>query len=238
MKLASVRAHVFGMRSSVERRPSTAAFTAAVLDDLSSERYTPSAWWRFWARSWARSIETVAGRSRAARETHLLHALLYGVTRDPRVVISWVMTWTHVALLPNSGGLGAPNVLTLLRVNLPLLASDRPRAAAVTALTSDFADGLIARSSHRETAFGGYADPLADAVFWTWFAWRFEPNPWLRRLAIAFWLAPPLVVTTLTFRSGHMRLLPRPAVARLVSAALQAALTARAFRRASTSRAP
>lgn len=231
MELASVRAQLLGIRPPVERTPATAAFTADVLGQLASGRYTVAAWGRFWGRSWMRSLETAGERPRAAAEVHLLHTLLLATTGDPRTAISWVLVWTHLGLLPEGRGLGLPNVLSLLRANLPVLAPRRPRLAALAALASDLADGTIARRTRRETAFGAYADSLADAVFWGWFAWRFEPDRKFRWAAIALWIIPPAAVATLTFASGRLLIIPRLRAVRLASAVLQVALTLRAFRR-------
>lgn len=231
MELASIRAQLLGTRPPVERTAATAAFTADVLGGLASGRYTVAAWGRFWGRSWTRSVETARARPRAAAETHLLHAMLLAATADPRIAISWVLTWTHLGLLPEGRGLGLPNVLSLLRASLPLLAPRRPHLAALAAVASDFADGIIARRARRETAFGAYADSLADAVFWGWLAWRFEPDRRFRWAAIILWLLPPAAMAMLTFARGRLLILPRLRAVRLASAVLQTALTIRVLRR-------
>jgi CDP-alcohol phosphatidyltransferase len=69
----------------------------------------------------------------------------------------------------------------------------RPRVG-VLALATDVADGRLARCLAAETMFGGYADALADARFWTWFAVRYEPNRWLRAAAILAWAMPVAAV--------------------------------------------
>lgn len=230
MKLASVRAQLLGTRPPVERTAATAAFTADVLGELASGRYAVEAWRRFWGRSWLRSVETARERPRAAAEVHLLHAMLLAATADPRIGISWVLAWTHLGLMPEGRGLGLPNVLSLLRANLPLLAPRQPHFAALAALASDFADGVIARRSRRETAFGAYADNLADAVFWSWLTWRFEHDRRFRWAAIVLWLLPPAAMAMLTFRSGRLLILPRLRAVRLASAVLQVTLTIRVLR--------
>lgn len=232
LSMQAMRTQLLGVRPPLERGPETETFTAAALSHLAAEHYTLNAWWRFWKRSWTRSIEAAGARPRAAIETHLLHAVLLAVTADPRVAISWAMTWTHLGLIPEARGLGLPNAISVVRANLPLLAPRKPRLAAVAALTSDFADGIIARRKRGETAFGAYADGLADALFWTWYASRFEPYRRLRQLAIVFWLSPPFVITAVAFMDGRLPAVPRPRVVHVVSALLQLVLTARVFGRA------
>ncbi|MEX2229975.1 MAG: CDP-alcohol phosphatidyltransferase family protein [Dehalococcoidia bacterium] len=189
------------------------------------------AWWAFWARSWAESVEAARLHSRAAGEVHALHAALFLGTGDPRAAISWAMAWTHVGLLPAERGLGVPNTLSLVRANLPIIAPSRPRLVAVVAVLTDLADGAIARASGGVTPFGAYADTLADVVFWMWFARRYEARAWLRRAAILFWLVPPVALTAAALVGGRMPVVPRPTIVRTLSAALQSTLTIRALRR-------
>jgi hypothetical protein len=81
-----------------------------------------------------------------------------------------------------------------------------------------------------ETAFGAYADSLADVAFWTWFVLRHEPSRGVRITALAVWAAPVVIVTTASIGRGQMVDAPRPAVLR-PAAAMQALLAARALLR-------
>jgi len=62
--------------------------------------------------------------------------------------------------------------------------------------------------------FGSYADTLADAAFWTWFAARHEPSRMLRAAAFAAWAAPAAAVAVLSVARGQMADIPRPALVR------------------------
>jgi CDP-alcohol phosphatidyltransferase len=78
-----------------------------------------------------------------------------------RIASSALLAVTHLGLLGEGNrSLGIANGLSLVRANLP------PRRwAAPVALVSDFVDGAFARGL-KPTAFGSYADPLADLSFW------------------------------------------------------------------------
>jgi len=225
------RRQLLGTREPVRHVPPSAVFANEVLQRLRAERYTVRAWSVFWARSWSESRRAARARRRAAADVHLLHAALFLATGDPRAAISWTMAWTHVGLIPVGQGLGVANALSLLRANLPIIAAARPRLVATVAVLTDLADGAIARRTGGVTPFGVYADGLADVVFWTWFAWRCEEDPWLRRTAMLSWLAPSVVFTMAAMTGGRMPVVRRLMIVRTLSAALQSTLTIRAFRR-------
>src|SRR5262249_10273784 len=48
--------------------------------------------------------------------------------------------------------------------------------------------GLLGRETRSIGPAKGYADPLADAVFWMWHAWQWEPSSVLRAAVTAMWL--------------------------------------------------
>lgn len=52
--------------------------------------------------------------------------------------------------------------------------------------------------------FGSYADTIADAAFWTWFAARHEPSSRLRAAAFAAWAAPVAAAAVLGVARGTM----------------------------------
>ena len=88
--------------------------------------------------------------------------------------------------------------------------------------------GRLARRLGQVTEFGGYADSLADAAFWPWFAARHEQSRALRVTAIAAWVAPAVAVAATSLARGKMTDTPRPVLVR-PAAALQAVLTVRAL---------
>jgi hypothetical protein len=79
------------------------------------------------------------------------------------------------------------------------------------------------------TPFGFYADALADAAFWTWFALHREPDPRVRAAALAAWAAPVLAVTAISVARGRMVEAPHPVWLR-PAAGMQAVLALRAWR--------
>ena len=117
---------------------------------------------------------------------------------------------------------------SLLRALLPALAPDS-RWVSLVALATDFADGRLARSGD-EPAFGACADPIADGVFWSGFALRWERNPWLRWAPLALFAAPTGVIVTTYFVRGRVIDYPRPVAIRYLSAGIQIRLTLRAWR--------
>ncbi len=145
---------------------------------------------------------------------------------------SWLLAWSHVGLLGDQPrSLGVANLLTLLRANLPALRGSNGAWVASAALGSDLADGWIARRRSRETAFGAYADALADLAFWTWFAYRHEPSRFLRGLVLSLWLAPAAAVSVWYFGAARAIDVPRPQAVRVTSAGFQLMLAGRAWAR-------
>lgn len=120
-------------------------------------------------------------------------------------------------------------MVTLLRANLPALGGSA-RWLPVLALATDLLDGRLARRLGVQTAFGTYADSLADAAFWLWFALRHEPSRALRIAALAAWAAPVVVITVASVVGGRLLDAPRPVLLR-PAAALQALIGARALPR-------
>lgn len=219
-------------RPPIVRSDSTRAFVDSALSDLATNGYSPFAWLRFTWRSCRRSLEMVRRQPRAALEVHLLHlALLTG--GSPRwVLTSWLLAWSHLGLLAEEPQpLGLANILTLLRANLPALARGRGAWLALPALLTDVTDGWIARGRARESAFGAYADALADLAFWTWYARRHEPSRLLRSVALSLWLGPAAILTIGYFGAARALDVPRPQVVRLTSAGFQVLLATRACAR-------
>jgi phosphatidylglycerophosphate synthase len=70
-------------------------------------------------------------------------------------------------------------------------------------------DGRLARCRGEVTVFGSYADTIADAAFWTWFAARHEPSSRLRAAAFAAWAAPVAAAAVLGVARGTMTGSPR-----------------------------
>lgn len=160
----------------------------------------------------------------------VLHGILAALGGRPRwTLVSWGMAVAHLGLLESRDRLGMADLITLVRANLPASVVGGRRAVAMAAVGTDVLDGRLARRSGTSTPFGRDADAIADAVFWPWFAWRHEPSPVLRALAVMSWAAPVTVVTGISIARGEMTDVPRPDVVRPV-AALQILLAARALR--------
>lgn len=207
-----------------------------LLAGLRAGRWRPSAWGRFLGRSAALSWQAAAQRPRAAAEVTALHAALLVLARcsgrgnQARTAAtwtsaSWLLAITHLGLLGPCGSLGAANAVTLARANLPALAGGRWTGAA--ALAADLLDGQLARRSGTETMFGGYADSIADAAFWTWFAARHETSESVRAAAFAAWAAPAAVAFALSVGRGIVTTPPRHKLLR-PSASVAALLVFRA----------
>jgi len=192
--------------------------TQELLAGLAAARWRPAAWGRFTCRAAVMSCQAAAQRPRAAAEVSVLHAVLLLLTRDRSRAggawtgLSWLLAVTHLGLLGQRRSLGAANAVTLARGCLPALAADRWTGPA--ALAADFLDSQLARRRGEATVFGSYADTLADAAFWTWFAARHEPSRMLRAAAFAAWAAPAAAVAVLSVARGQMADIPRPALVR------------------------
>lgn len=168
-------------------------------------------------------------RPRAAADVNLMHLALLPLGRPLWVAGSWLMSWTHLGLLrEGGGGLGWSNAVTLLRANLPVWGRVLGPWAAVPALAGDLLDGRLARARGEVSAFGAYADPLADVAFWIWYAGRYEPSRPVRVGAALLWAAPALGVTAYYFVAGRSVEVPRLRAVRYLSAGFQLLLAARA----------
>jgi len=211
---------------------SSRAATDALLGGLAAGRFSPAAWSAFGLATLRRSLEQVAAHPQAASELSLLHAA-FAVLAPPRrrrwVGASWLLAITHLGLLGPARSLGAPSTLSLARANLPAVATGSPWVC-LAALASDKADGALARRLG-PTQFGHYADSLADAAFWAWFAARHETDRRVLAAAALAWLAPVAAVGALSIGRGHMVEVRRSRWLR-PAAAMQVLLTVRAFRRA------
>ncbi|MBD8057172.1 CDP-alcohol phosphatidyltransferase family protein [Rhodococcus ruber] len=213
--------------------PDSRAATNRLLAGLRAGRWRPSAWARFLARACQRSARQAQLRPRAFTEATLLHCVL--LTTAPRsgrrwIATSWALSVTHLGMLGPRRSLGAPNVLTLVRANLPASGRRLGRWVGVVALATDLLDGHLARATDSTTSFGAAADSLADAAFWTWYSLHQEPRTGLRVAALTVWAAPVVAVTAASMRQGRIIDPPRPAVIR-PAAAMQAIITLRALRR-------
>ncbi len=208
------------------------AVTDALLHGLVAGRWRPRAWGRFAVATLRRSGQAAWDHPRAVVELSALHVAVGGAARHRGrwwVTVSWAMAVTHLGLLGSRRSIGLASALTILRANLPAVAAlDRP-ALGLVALCSDKADGMMARRAG-PTQFGHYADSLADAAFWAWFAFRHEPDRRLVAGAAAAWLLPVALVTAGSFTQGQMIDPPRPVWLR-PAAGMQAIMAVRALRR-------
>ena len=205
--------------------------TDVLLGDLAARRWGPGAWTRFAAATAARSGRTAWDHPRAVAELTALHVALGVAARDRRrwVTVSWALAVTHLGLLGARRSIGWASALTILRANLPAVAAGDHPVLGLIALCSDKADGIVARRAG-PTQFGHYADSVADAVFWAWFAVRHETDRRLIAGAAAAWLAPVATIAVGSFARGRMIDPPRPVWVR-PAAAMQAIIAIRALRR-------
>jgi hypothetical protein len=204
------------------------AATDAMLSGLRAGRWRPSAWASFLAAATRRSFGQAVAHPRAAAEVTLLHVAIHAAAgrRDRRwATASWTLAVVHLGMLGERRSIGLANAVTLLRANLPVLATGR--ALGAVALASDLLDGGIARRCHTETLFCYYADSFADAAFWTWYGLHGESSRAVRLASVAAWAVPVATVTAASFARGGMIDPPRPVVLR-PAAAMQIALAARA----------
>jgi hypothetical protein len=199
---------------------------------LAAGDWSPSAWLHFIWRCCVRSTEQAASHPRAFLELSLLHLALMRGRPRPWPLVAWLLAVTHLGLLgAERRGALAANHLSLLRANLPSLSASAAPWTAWVALLTDVLDGYLARVRKEETAFGAYADPLADLVFWNWYVFRNESNPWIRAAAVVAWPLPAGVITAAYFVRGRSLDYPRPAATRLLSGAFQCWIAVRAFQR-------
>ena len=216
-------------RDAIERSADSRRFVDEILRELSSRHFVPSAWGDFLGRSLVRSLSQIRIRPAAAAEVTVLHLLASAGNRS-WALGSWLMCITHLGLLGELSTLGWPNRITLLRALLPSLAPDS-RWMSFVAMATDFADGRIAGRG-KESAFGAFADPIADGAFWSWFALRWEPNRGLRWLPLTVFAASVAGISAAYFARGRAIDYPRLVAIRYASAAAQILFTLRAMRSA------
>ena len=216
-------------RGAIARSDEGREFVDDVLGELTAHRFGLGAWARFFGRSLVRSVDQVRMRPSAATEVTAIHLLAWRVSASrPWAFASWLLCITHLGLLGERSTLGWPNRLTLLRALLPALVPDS-RWTSLVALVTDFADGRMARRGS-ESAFGAFADPIADGAFWSWFALRWEPNRWLRWTPITLFALSATGISAAYFARGRAIDYPRPIALRYASAAAQIMLTLRMLR--------
>lgn len=136
-----------------------------------------------------------------------------------RSAAAGLLALTHLGLLGDRRSLGLANALTLVRAGLPARAW-----AAPVALALDASDGLVARR-RGPTAFGSFADPLADAAFWSALALRPESGMVARAVTALAWTAPAAGIAAAYFAKGRTIDYPRWQLQRRLSALAQVALT-------------
>ncbi len=179
-------------------------------------------------RSLARSADAVRERPIAAAELTAIHLVAAAAGSWRWALTSWSLCITHLGLLGDSPTLGWPNRLTVLRALLPSLAP-ASRWTSLVALATDFADGRLARAG-RESAFGAFADPIADGIFWSWYALRWEQNRWLRWVPMAIFGGSAAGIAVAYFARGRTIDYPRPLAFRYLSAVMKITLAVRTLR--------
>ena len=212
-------------RPPIERPPGSREFVNELLANLREARYRPRAWGRMLVRSTVRSLEQVAAHPRAALEVVGIFSSLAAL-RGARLRTSaaCMLAITHLGLLGERRSIGLANMLSLVRAGLPAR-----RWAVLVAVGTDLADGLVARRSG-PTAFGSYADPLADLAFWTAVASHGRIGKLERILIAGLWAAPAAMITATYFVAGRSIDYPRPLLVRRASAVTQALLAIRLLR--------
>ncbi|MDA8329630.1 MAG: CDP-alcohol phosphatidyltransferase family protein [Candidatus Dormibacteraeota bacterium] len=215
-------------RPAIQRPESSRAFTDQALGRLRARGFGPAAWAGFLAECSWRSLDQVLAHPRAAVELVGAGAGLAATGHRRAALLTSVMGLTHLGLLGEGDRpLGWANRLTLLRANLPALLPNSPAAAPI-ALATDYLDGRVARRVG-VTAFGGFADALADLVFWNWFLVAHESSRSLRGLLAAVWVLPAAAITVGYFRLGQAVDYPRPLWFRRASVACQLLIAMRAL---------
>jgi phosphatidylglycerophosphate synthase len=96
-------------------------------------------------------------------------------------------------------------------------------------MATDFADGRLARRG-QESAFGAFADPIADGVFWSWFALRWESNRLWRWVPLTLFATSVAGISAAYLARGRAIDYPRLMAIRYASSAAQILLTLRALR--------
>jgi CDP-alcohol phosphatidyltransferase-like enzyme len=215
-------------RAPVNRPPESTRFVDDILAELASRQFGPSAWMRFFGRSLARSAAQARIRPAAAVEVTAIH-LVAAAGSVRWALASWLLCITHLGLLGDRRTLGWPDRLTLVRALLPALGPDS-RWTAPLSLATDFLDGRLARRGGG-SAFGAFADPIADGVFWSWYALRWDPSPWLRWVPITLFGGSVAVIAGAYFARGRTIDYPRPMAIRYASGIMQIVLTLRSVRR-------
>jgi phosphatidylglycerophosphate synthase len=205
--------------------------TNLLLAQRRTQGWAPKAWTVFLLHCAQRSTQQAQAHPRAAAELTAFHAAIIALTGGRAwcwPTLSWALALTHLGMLEDQQRVGAANLVSLTRAHLPLAAPRLGRWLGLVALVSDKADGILARRGG-VTPFGFYADALADAAFWTWFALHREPDPRVRAAALAAWAAPVLAVTAISVARGRMVEAPHPVWLR-PAAGMQAVLALRAWR--------
>jgi hypothetical protein len=215
-------------RDPIARSADSRRFVDQILAELAAGRFGATSWSSFISRSLVRSVAQARRRPVAATEVTAFH-LLAGAAGSWRwALVSWFISISHLGLLGHRATLGWPNRLTLLRALLPSLAP-ASRGTSLIALATDFIDGRLARNG-AESAFGAFADPIADGVFWSWYALRWERNPWLRWVPITLFAGSTAVISVAYFARGRAIDYPRPIAVRYLSGATQIIFALRALR--------
>ena len=215
-------------RDPIVRTLESRLFVDDILGRLAAGNFSLAAWASFFARTIDRSAAQARVRPIAAGEVTALHLLASARGNWLWTSVCWLVCITHLGLLGHRSTLGWPNRLTLVRALLPALAPSS-RWISLAALATDLADGHLARRG-AETAFGAFADPIADGVFWSWYALRWERNSWLRWLPLTAFTATMAAVAGGYFGLARTIDYPRPMSFRYLSGAAQTVIALRVFR--------
>jgi cardiolipin synthase len=201
-----------------------------LLTALRRDRFTPTAWIRFFGASVVRARENRSAHTRAHRQVLALGAAgggtWFAVAVSGRPVLGtaalawWLLVllmadW-HLGMLERGNGralpgLGVANTITLLRAGaiplLPVLAPNALGVAVLAAGLSDVADGLIARARGEVSRLGAWLDGAVDGLLLSLAAVAAADRAllpaWAAGLVVGRYLLPWLVIAGVYFVSAQ-----------------------------------
>lgn len=126
------------------------AATDELLAGLRAGGWRPRTWARFLTLATRRSVHQARLHPRALAEVTVLHAVFAVLGGRRWTLLSWTLAVSHLGMLDARQSLGLPNAVTLVRANLPAIGGGIGRWLPVLALTSDVADGRLARRNGKQ----------------------------------------------------------------------------------------
>jgi phosphatidylglycerophosphate synthase len=232
-------------------------WTREALVELRAGRFRPRAWRSLIAGSLVRARQQRQARRRAHRQALLLAAagvtawIMVGLTGRPLLALAGACWWLLIALMLDwhlgmleridgtpLGGVGIPNLLSLLRLaavpTLPILSPNLLAVVLLGAGALDVLDGLLARARNEATRLGFWLDGVADGILLSTAALvlaRLELFPdWTAAAVLARFAVPWLLIAAAAFAldqipsTGRAAVSGRPAGVALLAGLVLAAL--------------